>query len=179
MTTPPKHATLQRALVLAGLAACLLTAGALTIQKEALARDGAHLLLELAPVDPRSLIQGDYMDLDYRLARDAWGEGSAEWPRQGHLVIRLDGDHVGRFVRRHIADTPLAEDERLLLYRQKRWGSLDIGARSFFFQEGDAELYEGARYGELRITEDGQTLLIGLLDQHRQPIGRPGAAPLR
>ena len=38
------------------------------------------MLLELAPVDPRSLIQGDYMRLDYAIARDLAGA------RTGHAT---------------------------------------------------------------------------------------------
>ena len=36
--------------------------------KEAIIRDGRTVLLRLAPVDPRSLIQGDYMALRYGIA---------------------------------------------------------------------------------------------------------------
>ena len=34
-------------------------------QKEQTLRDGQLVLFELAPVDPRSLMQGDYMSLRY------------------------------------------------------------------------------------------------------------------
>lgn len=37
-------------------------------QKEQTLRDGQLVLFELAPVDPRSLMQGDYMSLRYREA---------------------------------------------------------------------------------------------------------------
>lgn len=37
-------------------------------QKEQTLRDGQLVLFELAPVDPRSLMQGDYMNLRYREA---------------------------------------------------------------------------------------------------------------
>jgi len=38
---------------------------------------GEVVLLELAPVDPRSLMQGDYMRLDYALARQLTGRQEA------------------------------------------------------------------------------------------------------
>ena len=39
-------------------------------QKERLLERGRIVLLELAPVDPRSLMQGDYMALQFAIARD-------------------------------------------------------------------------------------------------------------
>lgn len=174
----------QRVLAIGGLVLCLVVAAVATAQKEALATDGIRVLLELAPVDPRSLMQGDYMDLEYAVSRDATNDESGhdttdEWPRHGHLVLRLDDHGVGHYVRRHQGGTTLGPGEQLLRYRKKGWGRLDLGARSFFFQEGDAELYDAARYGELRVTESGDALLIGLLGERRDPLGRAGGAPLR
>ena len=37
------------------------------LSKESLKANGETILLELAPRDPRSLLQGDYMALNYRL----------------------------------------------------------------------------------------------------------------
>ncbi|WP_293650426.1 GDYXXLXY domain-containing protein, partial [Thiolapillus sp.] len=38
--------------------------------KERLLAEGTPLLLKLAPMDPRSLMQGDYMALNYQISRD-------------------------------------------------------------------------------------------------------------
>src|SRR5690606_14717090 len=46
------------------------------IQKERTIKEGELVLLELAPIDPRSLIQGDYMQLNYTIStkeRDNFG----------------------------------------------------------------------------------------------------------
>ena len=37
--------------------------------RERLLAEGRVVMLELAPVDPRSLMQGDYMTLNFQLAR--------------------------------------------------------------------------------------------------------------
>ena len=55
----------------AGLALVLVTINTSILTKERLLRDGTVLRLALAPVDPRSLMQGDYMALSFALARDA------------------------------------------------------------------------------------------------------------
>lgn len=135
--------------------------------KEALIRAGEPLLLHLAPVDPRSLIQGDYMDLRYAIAADLEAQ---ELPWRGKLVIRLDENNVATLVR--VDDgTPLAADERLLNYYRHEW-TLDLGAPSYFFQEGTADQYTSAEYGELRVDAKGNSILIGLRDAEFQPLGR-------
>ena len=49
---------------------------------------GETVLLELAPVDPRSLMQGDYMRLSYALARQD-GEAGQQETKASHEGISL------------------------------------------------------------------------------------------
>ena len=73
--------------VLFGLGLLLALGGPTTavLQKERLLRQGRPVLLELAPRDPRSLMQGDYMDLDYALARTL--QAHPDLPREGRAVL--------------------------------------------------------------------------------------------
>jgi uncharacterized membrane-anchored protein len=155
--------------IFGGLALVVVALLVLVIRKERVLAHGTPVLLELAPVDPRSLMQGDYMVLDYAVSREL---ARSEAPRQGLLVLRLDENGVGRFLREQTPGTPLAPDELLLRYKE-RDGRIRLGAESFFFQEGHADLYAGAKYGELRVAEDGSSVLVGLRDAERQPLGRP------
>ena len=141
----------------------------LAYQREMLAVNGRVVLLELAPVDPRSLIQGDYMRLRYALSDDIESHTNRE---RGFVVVRLDENNVARFVRIHNSVTPLAPDEILLPFRGESW-DLRVGPGSFFFQEGHAEYYEDARYGELRVSDSGTVLLVGLRDENLKPLGPP------
>jgi uncharacterized membrane-anchored protein len=59
--------------------------------------------------------------------------------------------------------TALADDEVRVRYR-RRGHRVRIGAESFFFEEGTAERYATARYGELRVAPDGEVVLVGLRD---------------
>ncbi len=73
-------------------AVAILTAGNWGIyQREQLLTQGRIVLLELAPVDPRSLMQGDYMALRFRVAVDALRDQRAHELRDGYLVVALDG----------------------------------------------------------------------------------------
>ena len=163
---------IRQALVIGGLVLVLGVTNLQIAQKERLLGEGASILLQLAPVDPRSLIQGDYMALDYAIAREVQGRDG--WPRDGQIVVIPDADGVARFVRRHEGAVPLAPAERLLHYRM-RDGRVRIGTNAFYFQEGHADRYSAARYGELKVDATGTSLLVGLRDASRRPLGDDSA----
>jgi uncharacterized membrane-anchored protein len=160
---------MRGAVVAAGLVVVLVVPNALVVQKERLLADGTTMLLELAPVDPRSLIQGDYMRLDYAISRQI-ADSQASWPRTGQLVVTLDDNGVARFIRRHDGSTSLRAGEHLLVYRY-RGGGIRVGTDAFHFQEGHAPRYLGARYGELRVARSGTSVLVGLRDEALRPLG--------
>jgi uncharacterized membrane-anchored protein len=141
--------------------------------REALLRDGRVVLLELAPVDPRSLMQGDYMALRFKVADDAFGRGARGERPDGHIVVRPGDDGVATFVRIDDA-TSLAPDELRLRYRW-RAGEPKFATNAFFFEEGTGKTYAGAHYGELRVGPDGESILTGLRDAARRPLGAPAA----
>jgi len=153
---------MRNLLIVAGLLLALLVPNALVLQKERLLADGTAVLLELAPVDPRSLIQGDYMRLDYAIERQL-ADSQRHWPRTGQIVVALDDNGVARFVRRHDGRTPLGPREHLLTYR-RRGGRIRIGTDAFHFQEGHEPRYRLARYGEVRVSSSGTSVLVGLRD---------------
>lgn len=158
---------IRRALIVCGLAAILGLVGWQVSSKERLQATGDTVLLALAPRDPRSLIQGDDMSLGYAIAR-AWPQ-DASWPREGALIVGADEFGVAEFRRRDRGD-PLASGEHRLTYRI-RSGRLQIGTTAFYFQEGTADTWAGARYGEFRVAPDGTSLLVGLRDAERRRIG--------
>lgn len=165
-------------LVLGGLVLVLLVPNYAIVQKERLLANGKLMLLELAPVDPRSLIQGDYMRLDYAVARGLSGPGGRlddaarpvpAVPRDGHIVVQLDDRGIASFVRWHRPEVPLAPGEHLLQYR-RRGSTIRIATDAFYFQEGHATRYDRARYGELRVDESGGSVLVGLRDSLQRPL---------
>jgi uncharacterized membrane-anchored protein len=129
-------------------------------KKEKILNNGKTILLELAPRDPRSIMQGDYMVLSYRIARDLQHKIQN---KNGYLVLSISDSNVGEFVRFYSEDKELNDDEVLLRYRQ-RDSMLKLGAESFFFQEGHAGIYQDAKYGELKVSESGESVLVGLRD---------------
>jgi uncharacterized membrane-anchored protein len=137
-------------------------------RRENLLNAGEVVFLELAPVDPRSLMQGDYMALDFQAARDigkAFDSDDDRHSRRGVAVLRLDERGVGHFERLGEC-AALADNERCIRYQHRRggwrgnWrGRIQLSTNAFFFQEGTGERYERARYGEFRVAPNGVALL--------------------
>ena len=154
--------------LLAGLAILVLVNVVVT-QREQLVGSGRVVLLELAPVDPRSLMQGDYMALRFAAAVAAFGTGRTEMQTaDGYLVLRLDERGVGELAR-FDDGSALAPNEVRMRYRV-RVGRPKFGTNAFFFEEGSADRYVQARYGELRVDAAGEAILTGLRDQDLRPL---------
>lgn len=149
------------------LGLALAVPGWITYEKERVLAAGETVLLRLRPVDPRSLMQGDYMRLAYAIT-DEVPDRDALAPR-GALVVTRDADGVARFVR--VDDgRPLAPGELRLRYFL-HGDRVALGAETFFFPEGRADELEGAAYGELALGEAGDSVLLGLRDAARRPVG--------
>ena len=131
-------------------------------QKEQTLKDGQLVLLQLAPVDPRSLMQGDYMRLNYKEASsDLLDEQTGT---RGYAILRTDSNQVGEIVRLQNTLEPINDNELVIKYKiiNRR---LFVGAESFFFEEGQDTLYQKAVYGGLKVDDKGQSLLVGLYDE--------------
>ncbi len=134
-------------------------------QKENLIADGVPVSLALAPVDPRSLMQGDYMALDWAVARDLAQRYELEsLPHSGLLVLRRVGQSMRADLVRLDDGKPLAVGEFKLAYKI-RGGRVRIVTDAFYFQEGQGQVFERARYGDVRVNQKGQAMLVGMQDQ--------------
>ena len=132
---------------------------------ERILAEGETVYLELAPVDPRSLMQGDYMSLRYKVQDEA-PRGSAE--KQGYLVLEVNAQGIGNYSRLYKGEK-LKSTEVLLRYHQ-RADHIFIKPDSFMFQEGHAEFYENAKYGVFKFQGADRYLLVGLADAELKKI---------
>ena len=157
---------MRKAFILPGLVIALALPTYAIVQKERLLATGDVVLLELAPVDPRSLIQGDYMRLRYSLT--VLPEANHGWPRDGTIIVNVDSAHVATFARLDDG-SPIGPGQQRLRYR-KRGSRIRVATDAYYFEEGTARKYERAMYGELRVAPDGNSVLVGLRDTLRAPI---------
>jgi uncharacterized membrane-anchored protein len=149
--------TLARGLIVAAVALVLAGVNWSIYSKERIKTHGERVLLELAPVDPRSLMQGDYMALRFSLA---------QFPAQasGSIPVKVDGNGVA------IQDPMASEDSLRIRYRVRN-GDVWLGTNAYFFEEGTAKRYENARYGEFRVDRaTGEAVLTGLVDADFKPL---------
>ena len=131
------------------------------VGKENIKRNGEIVYLRLAPVDPRSLMQGDYMALRFVLVQEL-DKAVAANAREGE--VRRAGVSLAANRVATLADTT-APATLQLRYRIRN-GQVWLGTNAYFFQEGDAERYSGARYGEFRVDHaSGEAVLVGLRDE--------------
>jgi uncharacterized membrane-anchored protein len=154
--------------VLAALA-ILLGVNLVIAARERLLEEGRVVLLELAPVDPRSLMQGDYMALRLKVARDM-PQATTGDAQGGHVVLAVDTSDVASF-RRLDDGTSLAPDEVKMRYRVRQ-GAPKFATNAFFFEEGRASDYNKARFGEFRVAPDGEAILTGLRDAAFVKLGK-------
>lgn len=164
-------------LILGFGALVLAVAGYLVADKERIIQEGETVYLALAPVDPRSLMQGDYMALRFAAAREARkAAGEGELPRSGRLILAVDERGVARF-RARDRGQPLGPEEIRLRYHSRE-GAPVIATNAYFFQEGTADSYEDAAFGILRVTEAGRSVLVGLADEDLDRLGPRPAGEL-
>ena len=162
----------MRNLVLWIAAALILVRVNYTIwQREELLAGGRTVLLQLAPVDPRSLMQGDYQALRFKITEDAFPGGAAKSAKDGRMIVALDSRQVGTF--RRFAGSLQGGDEALLRYRIRN-GQPKLATNAFFFQEGEGGRYRNAKYGEFRVSADGEALLVALRDADLHTLGAKG-----
>jgi len=130
------------------------------VQKELILTDGDTVLLRLAPRDPRSLLQGDYMALRYAMADAVAGAAQRAQVNDGLIVIELAENGEATFVGLYGGEQ-LSRNQQILRFR-KRGDSVRLASDAFFFQEGQWETYRDAVFGELKVSDEGEAVLIGL-----------------
>lgn len=150
--------------------ACALILSALNLMifaKERIVREGVNVYLALAPVDPRAILQGDFMtlrfDLTTQLERVAALQSDAANGNANSAFrtaeITLD--------QQSIASLATADSSTKLRIRYRnRGGRIWLGTNAYFFQEGDAGRFEAARFGHFKLSKKtGEAILIGLVDE--------------
>ena len=140
-------------------------------QNERLIKQGETVLLELVPVDPRSLMQGDYMALRFAMADAIRQQLKGNNERfTGQVIVQLDADKRASLVGLDTGAT--LEQGQLRLQFRLRNNQIKFATNAFFFQEGTGSLYQQAKYGLFRVNAEGQLLLTHLVDAELQTLGQ-------
>ena len=140
--------------------------------KERLISDGSEVLLELAPVDPRSLMQGDYMILRFTIANDIGAQLKKaqlnieeNLNQDGKVLVTIDNNQVANFKTLAANDNNIKNKSAMSLKYRIRNGQLKFATNAFFFEEGFASFYDKARYGVFKVASDGEMILVDVADE--------------
>ncbi len=137
--------------------------------REAAQNTGAEVILQTGPVDPRSLMQGDYAILTYEIgirgrvpnARPALTEGLQRGARR-YVTLERQGD-VWQATGYH--RTRPRPGELFITGRADDTGRLDFGIGTYFVPEGAGHIVE--RAGDVKVVAqvdpDGNAVITGLL----------------
>lgn len=151
------------------------------------------IYVKLQPVDPRSLIQGDYMALNYQLylgglpsveqsanrqtakVNDAENLHRDYFFDQNSIVSYAQLDAQRRVIRtsfnpKLLAQYPSSSTKLVLKNPDNRFEGLYPAASSFLFAEGLEPCYRDAQFVELKVQENGQPLLVGLVGENLQSL---------
>jgi len=166
-----KGKTMRKNVAIITCIAVLLLINYSIYSKEKHISEGQVILLKLVPVDPRSLMQGDYMALRFDIASVAYNAVEAAEPHLSHyelnyegvLIVALDDNRVASFLRLD-DERAIGEGEAKMQFRI-RTGVVKFATNAYFFQEGHADLYEKAKYGEFKVNSNGELLLTALRDE--------------
>ena len=171
----------KKILIIVNVIILFVITGFSAMKEEGYKKSDNYFYLELTPVDPCSLLQGDYMTLNYDIMDkaqeiiynngiiyDSKDENNKFLNmRKGYIVVQLDENKVAKFVKLSKEKT----DEKGLIYIAfKSDGfNVDINANSYLFQEGTGKKYEEACYSKVVLV--GNNLrLIDLRDKDFKEI---------
>ncbi len=146
------------------------------VKKERLLSSGKEVILPLEPLDPRSIMQGDYVELRFADGQEIeWSlEKKLEETRQGSiaghgLAVMVLQDGLYKFQRLYDG-TPVQDKTELLLQYGWRNERVVFGGGTFFFKEGFGREFERGRFAKLRVDEKGVGIIVALLDENMKEI---------
>jgi uncharacterized membrane-anchored protein len=169
---PAGRVRASAALIAACAVATLAVANLSIWQKENLIANGERVFVALGPVDPRSLMQGDFMRLNFTIPINLHQHAVELRKRtRPRVVAQRDARGIASILRLHNEDVPLAGGE-FLIELTPRDGAWVFVTDAWHFREGDGQRWEAARFGEFRVDARGKALLVGMADEALQPIPR-------
>lgn len=166
---------MQKIIALATLIIALFVVNWSIYEKQQILENGQIVFLKLAPIDPRSLMQGDYMALQFEIANQIRAELKDNDQNQhnnklkdGFVSVQLDERGVASFVSIGVKNiTP----QTISLQFRIRKGRVKFATNAYFFEEGSAKNLERAKYGKFRVSQNGELLLVTLHDNNLKKVG--------
>lgn len=138
-------------------------------KSERLLANGEMIKLELAPVDPRSLLQGDYLVLRYNISSLKLDGGY--WNKRVFIGLNKDENGVYEYSGEHVIGKNVPEAlvnkaDVWITGRLKGYQNIEYGIENYFIQEGTGLDLEGKmKYAYVKVAENGDALLVKLSEK--------------
>ncbi|MBQ3438004.1 MAG: GDYXXLXY domain-containing protein [Fusobacterium sp.] len=122
-----------------------------------------NFYLKLVPVDPRSLMQGDYMILNYEISENVMEKicesvnENHSFLKKGYIVAKIDDNKIAQFV--DVVKKPFETSEFIFIAFKYNGYDIKINADTFFFQEGEAETYQNAKFSKVVLIKNTLRLI--------------------
>ncbi|EFE87164.1 hypothetical protein FUSPEROL_00927 [Fusobacterium periodonticum ATCC 33693] len=181
---------MKKILIVVNIVLLFVITGFSAQKEESYKKLDSYFYLELRPVDPRSLLQGDYMTLNYDILDqttefiynnrtyiyDGENENEVDEIRElrkladakrAYIAVRLDENKVAKFVKLTKEKTD-EKDLFFIAYKSDGY-NVDINVNSYLFQEGTGDKYENARYAKV-VLVGNKLRLIDLRDKDFKEI---------
>jgi uncharacterized membrane-anchored protein len=137
-------------------------------QKEQILQHGEIAALELAPLDPRSMLQGDYVQLNYEIQtnyREHYNENTSALPdgkieillEKSAKTINYNGKNIPVYTASNFARAGMGDG--FTMNGKARAGTLTLGIEHFFIPENSGAEWEEKTYAIVRIAENGDAIL--------------------
>ncbi|WP_018650846.1 GDYXXLXY domain-containing protein [Actinobacillus capsulatus] len=138
------------------------------IYEEVLA-SGKPIILQFVPRDPRSLMQGDYMEMHYQLNNEVQLQLNSSEIEYGKHYALLSTDnngvaHLCRLEDSHPTNFEGCDVDVYIPMKIKGYWDITLPTHEYFFPEGKGEYFSQAEYAEYRF-KNGKVLLYRLLDK--------------
>jgi uncharacterized membrane-anchored protein/uncharacterized membrane protein len=151
----------------------LLQIAAMSIQigkSEYLLSHGQLIKLQLEPLDPRSLIQGDYVRLRYTISQPPiFDSKNGDVPSKQKIAVVLapnSATGVYEFSRVYTKGETLGPGEVRINGTRMGYEGIDYGIETYFIPEGTGRNYEQhAKFAEVKVSAGGDAILERLLLQ--------------
>jgi uncharacterized membrane-anchored protein len=163
---------------------------AMVIDRAGILRQGAEVLLQTRPVDPRDFLRGDYVVLSYDITTVPVGELRGKLPagRDPYVFVKLVPNPDGFYgaVSVHLDPVPVSGREVLIRGRVTNWRwcgncerlNVHYGLERFFVPEGEGRELEQARNQRklsivAAVTPTGRAAIKRLLLDGKQVYDEP------
>ncbi|WP_102349783.1 GDYXXLXY domain-containing protein [Bacillus sp. Marseille-P3661] len=138
---------------------------------ERLLANGQLIKLELAPVDPRSMLQGDYLTLRYSISSLDLNDEDLPWRQRIRVGLVRNAQGVYEYSGDYIVGTDIPADridqaDVWITGILKGYENIEYGIENYFVPEGTGlELQEKVHYAFVRVATNGDSLLVKLTEE--------------